>query len=72
MKVQNRASVIGIDYPAALSVIALYPAPAGYAFALILFFGRGRGRGGRAIFFQLLIRIENIRELTGLTLRNDI
>lgn len=31
-------------YPAALLVIAPYPAPAGYAFALILFFGTGRGR----------------------------
>ncbi len=72
MKVQNRASVIGIDYPAALLVIAPYPAPAGYAFATIPFFGTDQGRRARATFFQRLIHIENIHELTGLTLRNDI
>ena len=48
MKVPKRAATIGVDYPAALPVIAPYPAPAGYAFALILFLGRGWGRGGRA------------------------
>ena len=34
--------------PAALPVIAPYPALPGFALALILFFGRGQGRGGRA------------------------